>query len=88
MTDSSVPNLETLLQSWKDKPESMIKTLQSDPTIANWILSDATGEKKYIKLTENMQRSLDKAIKQFNMSESMLIGLAVLLVLLILGMTI
>lgn len=79
---------DKLIEKMKENPKEAIKTIEKEPFILDWLLkSDQEVEKeraekiRYVNMTMSMQRQLQEKAKELNVTQGILIGAGLLLLL-------
>lgn len=74
-----------LIHSMRTNPKDAIKEIEKDPRILEILLNNIETEKnekiKYINMTSQMQLQLEQKAKQLKITQGLLIGAGILLIL-------
>jgi len=60
-----------------DNPESLVKAIKKNPALLEYIYSDAEIQRKYVKLTPEVERKLKEYSDSSGIAEGLLLGLGV-----------
>ena len=81
MSDLQLWDKSTIESALLEDPETLVTTLNKNPALLEYVFSDADIQRKYVKLTPNVEKKLKEYSESSGLPEGLLIGAGIALLL-------
>ena len=81
LTDIQLWDKTTIESALLENPETLITTLKKNPALLEYVFSDADIQRKYVKITPQVERKLKEYSDSSGIAEGLLLGAGIALLL-------
>jgi hypothetical protein len=81
LSDIQLWDKSTIESALLEDPETLVTTLNKNPALLEYVFSDADIQRKYVKLTPNVENKLKEYSESSGLPEGLLIGAGIALLL-------